>query len=90
MIVQEKARGGPNAPDVELIECLHQALGLAVGGAVVMAKQALRRLVHGLGIKRLADVLEQSAFRRKRRFALTLCFDASLRFLPSPANRKTL
>src|ERR1700744_1195259 len=30
------------------------------------------------------------AFARKRHFSLTLCFDASLRFLPIPSHRKTL
>jgi hypothetical protein len=34
--------------------------------------------------------LEQSVFKRKRAFALTLCFDASLRFLAMSSNRKTL
>jgi hypothetical protein len=34
--------------------------------------------------------LEQSAFRQKRFFALTRCFDASLRFMVIPSNRKTL
>jgi hypothetical protein len=34
--------------------------------------------------------LEQNAFKRKRLFTLPLCFDASLRVLPIPSNRKTL
>jgi hypothetical protein len=38
----------------------------------------------------LAVMPEQNAFERKRIFTLTLWFDASLRFLPIPANRKTL
>ncbi|WP_245443238.1 hypothetical protein [Labrys okinawensis] len=34
--------------------------------------------------------LEQSAFRRERVFALSLCLDASLRLLVTASNRKTL
>jgi NitT/TauT family transport system ATP-binding protein len=39
---------------------------------------------------RRAGPLEQCAFKRKRRFALTLCSDASLRSMPGPSKRKTL
>jgi hypothetical protein len=38
----------------------------------------------------ISSSLEQNASKRKRVFALTPCFDASLRFLPIPSNRKTL
>jgi len=48
---------------------------------------------YGVGLLKAIGVLtrpEQGAFKHKRYFALTPCFDASLRFLPIPPNRKTL
>ena len=44
----------------------------------------------GSGCLQIRPGLEQSAFRRKRCFALALWFDASLRFEMIPSNRKTL
>ncbi|WP_245196966.1 hypothetical protein [Labrys sp. LIt4] len=71
------------------------ARGIVTCAQPIAKKQSVLRQTPrvSISVRRTAlaqTLLEQSAFRRERVFALSLCLDASLRLLVTASNRKTL